>query len=184
MKKQTAKLLLAVTAILIPWDLRAYGNDVGWGFTFSFGKYVNTTGVFNTTAGIDVHSPISIVVSDANGNQFRTIFREFELIEQFGPGSQIGLYVWGLASLLAVIALLYTAYLLYSREGDWSVTQYRAVGALFVGAGAVFVLSRFFLYDFLLVSAADQPNWFSVPVGALYVIVVGGVFLYWGRLEA
>lgn len=180
MKRRNAKLLLAVTAVLIPWDIRGYGNDVGWGFTFSFGKYVNTEGVLQTTPGIDIHSPVSIVVSDGGGDQFRTIAREFELLEQFGGGSQVGIYLWAVTALLALIGLIYTVYLWFSRDGDWDVTEYRAVGGLFLGAGVLFVVSRFFLYDYLLLSASDQPNWFSMPFGAVYVAVVGLVFLWWG----
>ncbi|MDY7080977.1 MAG: hypothetical protein SXQ77_00875, partial [Halobacteria archaeon] len=43
-KRRHARVLMVVTALLVPWEFRAYGSGVGggWGLTFSYGKYVDS----------------------------------------------------------------------------------------------------------------------------------------------
>ncbi|MDY7080976.1 MAG: hypothetical protein SXQ77_00870, partial [Halobacteria archaeon] len=92
--------------------------------------------------------------------------------------SQIGLWIWSGVALAALLATVYTVYL-YARSGGWSSEENLAVGTLLVITGVGFIISRFFMYQYLLVSQPDMPNWFSVPLGGVYVAFVGAVLIKW-----
>ena len=52
----------------------------------------------------------------------------------------------------------------------------RTVGAAFIVAGGLFIMSRALLYDHFLVGSTSDIHWFSVPIGAVYMLFVGIVF--------
>jgi len=150
----SAKRLFAITAIIFPLDVYWYGQGVGWGAHSAFGRYVDT------------------VV----GSQFLLLHEMLELSGGFDLMSRIALFAWIIASAIALIATLYVLVTwmvespLSERQGD------RAVGGAFILAGGLFILSRALLYDYLLIGSSSDMNWFSVPIGAAYMLFVGAVF--------
>ena len=150
----SAKRLFAVTAVLFPFDVYVYGQGIGWGAHSAFGRYV---------------------VTDLGG-QFLLPHQLFELRGGFDTMSRIALYAWLFAAALALIATLYVLATwvveppLSERRSD------RAVGAAFLVAGGLFILSRALVYDYVLVGSSSDLNWFSVPIGAAYMLFVGLVF--------
>lgn len=156
MKKRTAKVLLGMTALLMPWDIHFLGNGIGWGFTFSFGEYNNTF--------IGTHT--SLVTS--------------MLGVPFDGSKKAAVYMWTLAFLLALIAVLYLvgARIVekYFDEGaSETLLEYEdvVVGILFLSSGLLFVVSRFFVYNL----DSSSPDYLSIPFGALYAVLVGGIFV-------
>jgi len=150
----TAKRLFALTAVLLPFDVYLYGQNIGWGAYFTFGRYVNSTA----------------------GTQFLTPIRLYELRGDFDPSGRLALSLWLVAATIALAAALYVLVTwgitvpLSERQSD------RLVGGAFLAAGGIFILSRVLLFDFLLVSSSSEIHWFSVPVGAVYMLFVGAVF--------
>lgn len=154
--------MLAATAALAPLELRAFGQGLGWGLTFPYGLYVRAS----STAALD-----------GARTQFRTPMRELGLLSQYGDGGQIGVVGW-VAAAAAILAVTVVA-LVLEYDGLWSRRRLRAAGAAYLAAGALFVLTRIPMYDTVFWSAADMPNWFTVPLGGLYVALVGAIFLRW-----
>lgn len=162
--RRRARPLLAATAALVPLELRAFGQGLGWGLTFPYGLFVRA-------------SPAASV--EGVRTQFRTPIRELGLLGQYGSGGQIGVMGWAAAAALILgVTLLALA---VEFDDEWSPRRLRAAGAAYVAGGALFVLTRIPMYETVFVSASDMPNWFTIPLGALYVAFVGAVFLRWGR---
>ena len=152
LKIRTAKLVAALSALLVPWNGFAFGQDLGWGLGFGFGRYVSTV----------------------YGTQFLTIPDLLGIASQFDPQSRIGLYLWAAMLPIAVLGVAAAFGSYYNGRRDHGLDQ--LAGACFIVAGGGFIVSRFFLYEYLLVSPQSSPNWFAVPVGALYVTFIGVVF--------
>lgn len=152
LKIRTAKLVAALSVLLVPWNGFAFGQNLGWGLGFSFGRYVDTVA----------------------GTQFLTMPDLLGIAGQFDPQSRVGLYLWAAMFPIAVLGVVAALGSYYDGSVDRGLD--RLAGACFIVAGGGFVVSRFFLYEYLLVSPQSSPNWFAVPVGALYVAFVGVVF--------
>lgn len=150
---RNAKPLLALTTLFIPWDFFMFGSGIGWGLHFPLFRFVRTN----------------------FGTQFNTIVRMYELSSQLTGSGRLGIVVWLLAGVLAALAVVY-ALISRAMEGTVPPKEGRQIGLAFVGAGALFFLSRFLVYDFFLVSGSQKPNWFSIPIGAAYTIFVGVLF--------
>ncbi|WP_135820154.1 hypothetical protein [Halostella litorea] len=150
----SAKRLFAVTAVIFPFDVYLYGRGIGWGLHSAFGRYV---------------------VTDLGG-QFLLPNELLALRSGFDPASRAALYAWVVAAALALAA---TLFVLATWVVDSPLPERRSdrlVGGAFVVAGGLFILSRALLYDFLLVGSQSDVNWFSVPLGAAYMLFVGVVF--------
>jgi len=150
----SAKRLFALTAVLFPFDVFWYENGFGWGAYSAFGRYVDTV----------------------LGSQFLLPQELFALRDGFGTVSRIAMYAWIVAS---AVALLATLYLLVTWVVESPLPERRsdrAVGAAFLAAGGLFLLSRLLLYGNILFGSSGALNWYSVPVGAVYMLFVGLVF--------
>jgi len=153
-KISTAKRLFAMTAILFPLDVFLYGQNLGWGTHTVFGRYVNTV----------------------LGSQFHTQWQLFEAQSGLSSTSQVALYAWSIAAIASVLATLYLL-VTWVVESPLSERQSdRAVGGAFMTAGALFILSRALLYDYLIIGPSSDLYWLSVPIGAAYMLFVGLVF--------
>lgn len=160
--RRRARPLLAVTAAIVPLELRAFGEALGWGLTFPFALvvYVNTR-----LGGVRT--------------QLRAPWTELGLLSQYDPGGRIGVVGWVVAGTVIVATAAFV--LAMEWDGAWTPRRLVAVGASFAAAGALFVVTRVPMYETVFVSGADMPNWFTVPLGGIYVVVVGAVFVTWGR---
>lgn len=152
---RNAKPLLALTTLFVPWDFFMFGRDIGWGLHFPFGRFAQT--VLDT--------------------QFIWLPRMLELSSELSGGGRVAIVLWVVASAVTGLAVLYAVGARF-RDGTVLPSDGRRVGLAFAAAGVLFVISRFLMHDFLLVSGSQQVNWFSIPVGAAYTIVVGGLFYY------
>ncbi|TMT87059.1 hypothetical protein E2L06_10885 [Haloterrigena sp. H1] len=151
----TSKRLFALTAVLLPFDVYHYGQNIGWGAYFTFGRFVN---------------------SNAVGTQFLTPIRLYRLNNRFDPSGRVALFCWLGAAALALLATLYILATwivkppVLERRGD------RTVGVAFIVSGGLFILSRALLYDQWLVGSSTNVHWFSMPIGAVYMLFVGAIF--------
>lgn len=152
---RNAKPLFALSTLLVPWDVFAFGRNLGWGLHFALIRFTDAKAGF--------------------GAQYQTADLMFRLTDAVDAGERLGIYVWILTGTLATLT---AAYVVLARvlNGTTRPAEDRVVGAVFLGAGSLFIVSRFFMYEYLLVSPQTHARWFSVPVGALYVIFVGYVF--------
>lgn len=151
----TAKRLFALTVVLIPFDIYFYGQNIGWGAYFTFGRYVNST---------------------AGGNQFLTPTHLYSLNNRFDPSGRIALFCWLIAAALALVVSLYILVTWFVEPPVSERQSDRAVGLTFLTAGGLFVGSRMLLYDYALIGSSSDIHWVSVPIGAAYMIFVGFVF--------
>lgn len=157
-KIRNAKVLLAVTTVLIPWNVFAFGRGFGWGLMFPFGRLAVT--------------PL--------GTQF--LFLDTLITEHLRAGGDpLPMGLWLVAGVLVVLAAVY-AVLGRTLNGDTRRWEDRLIGLSFLVASVLFLVGRFLVYDFLLVGQQSDVNWFSVPFGAVYVLFVGYVF-YRGRFR-
>ncbi|RZV10942.1 hypothetical protein BDK88_2156 [Natrinema hispanicum] len=151
----TAKRLFALTAALIPFDIYFYGQNIGWGAYLTFGRFVN---------------------SNAVGTQFLTPIRLYRLNNRFDPSGRVALFCWLGAAALVLLATLYILATWIVKPPVSERRSDRAVGVAFIISGGLFIMSRVLLYDHWLVGSSTNVHWFSVPIGAVYLLFVGAVF--------
>jgi hypothetical protein len=155
LKIKDAKPLFALSTLLIPWNFFMFGQDLGWG----------------------LHFPLVRFVSTVEGTEYLTVLEMYELRGALTDASSTAVALWSLAGLVVGLAVVYVVSARI-RNGTTRRQEDRAVGAaLMLGAG-LFIVSRSLRYDLLLVGSRSDPNWFSVPFGAVYTIFVGAVFYY------
>jgi len=152
--ERDAKPLLALTAVLVPWDYLVYFQDLGWALSFAWGRYSASVG----------------------GTEFLYLQDLYRLRGGFQP--RLALYLWlaagGLAVLLAGYVLLNRLSPAYTPD---DVDQ--QVGLGFITAGGLYIASRLYQFGGLLpVSNGDNVFLYAVPLGAVYVIGVGAIFYY------
>jgi len=158
LKIRDAKPLFALSTLLIPWDVFRFGQELGWGVHFPLVRY--------DTAG---------------GQQFFTVLELFQLSRSYNTADSFAILVWLVAGAITGVAALYVV-LARLLNGTTRRSEDRVVGAAFGLAGGLFLLSRFTLYDFLLVGSSSDVFWYSIPFGALYTLFVGGIF-YWNEFQ-
>jgi hypothetical protein len=158
LKIRDAKPLFALSTLLIPWELFRLGQGLGWGIHFPLVRYV----------------PVG-------GRNFFTVLELFNLSREYGVGNELSIVAWMIAGTITGLAALYVV-LARAINGTTRRTEDRVVGVAFGLAGALFIVSRFPLYDLLLVGGRSDLFWYSIPLGAVYTIFVGAVF-YWNRFQ-
>lgn len=162
LKRRQASFLFAVTAASVPLEFRMLGRELGWGLTFPWGLYLYVDReLYGTT------------------HEFRTPVEEIALLGKYGSGGQIGVVGWVAAS--ALLLLTASLVLAVEYERGWTRNRYFAAGMGFLVSGFLFVATRIPMYETVFVSPVDYPNWFTIPIGAFYLGLVGLVFLEWGR---
>lgn len=154
-----AKPLFALSTLLIPWDFFVFGQGLGWG----------------------LHFPLVRFVQSGGEAQYLTVLQLFELTGLLGANATAAVVLWMVAGAITGLA---GVYVLLARllNGTTSRREDRIVGRVLMTTGALFVVSRFFVHDFLIVGGSSDVYWFSVPFGAAYTIFVGGVF-YWDKFR-
>lgn len=153
LKIRDAKPLLALTALFAPWDIFVYGRGLGWGMHFVFGEFAETK----------------------YGVRYFTPYEFLGLFSKYDPSSRLAIQIWLLTVLVAFFAALYVI-LARFINGTTTRKEDRAIGAAFIGSSIIFVLSRALLHKYFLFSSSTANYWYTVPIGAIYVLFVGLVF--------
>lgn len=152
LKIRDAKVAFALTVLFVPWDLLLSRTEPWWGVTFVFTRY----SVFDTNA--DFQWPVELLIA-------------YHGLGASGTTGLVVTAVWILCSLLAAAAVGLVIYRRLTR-GNTTRPEDQFVGTALMAAAVVFLGSR------LLVTVGGYLEWISVPVGALYVAFVGGVFYF------